>query len=66
VNNEVITERITNIAELENIINKCYAIAQIIQKENPDSKDSLMLVDLLKNASEFEFHIERRKTSYCE
>lgn len=62
---DYITERITNIAELEKIIEKCFVIAQEIQKESP-SKNSLMLVDLLRLASEFEFCIERRKTDYCE
>lgn len=63
---DYVTERITNIAELEDIINKCYAIAQIMQKESPGDENSLALVNLLEAASKFEFHIERRKTSYCE
>ena len=62
---DYITERITNLAELEKIIDKCYLIAQEIHKES-SCINSLMLVDLLKTASEFEFCIERRKTSYCE
>ena len=59
-----VSERITNIAELEKIIGKCCVIAQEIKKESPDNANSLMLVELLEKASGFEFHIERRKTTY--
>lgn len=61
---DYISERITNIAELEQLINRCYAIAQLIEKEFPESENSKILTKMLKAASEFEFHIERRKTSY--
>lgn len=61
-----VSERITNIAELEKIIGKCYVIAQEIKKESPGNTNSLMLVDLLEKASNFKFHIERRKTTYSE
>lgn len=60
-----VSERITNIAELQEIIGKCYIIAQEIKKESSNA-NSLILVDLLEKASNFEFHIERRKTTYCE
>lgn len=58
---EYICERITNIAELETIINKSYAIAQLIGKEFPESENSKKLTELLKSAYTFEFYIERRK-----
>lgn len=63
---EYICERITNIAELETIINKSYAIAQLIEKEFPESENSKKLTELLKSAYTFEFYIERRKVNYCE
>lgn len=61
-----VSERITNIAQLEETINDCYILAQLIQKESPDNPNSLLLVEKLKTAVDFEFRIERRKTDYCE
>lgn len=62
---DYITERITNISELEKIIDTSYTIAQIIEKEHPEIKNAQLLTDFLKKAKEFEFHIEIRKVSYC-
>ena len=61
-----VTERVTNIAELEKIIMDCYMLAQRLQKESPHDKNFQTLVEGLKEANEFEFCVERRKTIYCE
>lgn len=63
---EYISERITNIADLEQIINKCSALAKIVEKETPDNDKIGVLSALLQTASEFEFKIEHRKVHYCE
>ncbi len=61
-----ISERITNLAELEKLIDSCYIQAQILKKESPHKEDFQLLVDNLKSAKNFEFHIEKRKINYCE
>ena len=69
---DYVSERITNIADLEKALQQCYAEAQMLhlvlkeKESSPDVLDnSLKLVNALKYANEFEFKIERRKTSYC-
>lgn len=63
---DYVSERITNISELEALINESYIIAQLMQKESPHNENFRKLIENLQKASNFEFHIERRKTSYCE
>lgn len=54
------SERITNISDLERIINICSSLAKILEKEMPDNKKVKVLSETLQTASEFEFCIERR------
>ncbi len=61
-----ISERITNIADLERIINKCSSLAKILEKEMPDNKKVKVLSETLQTASEFEFCIEQRTVNHCE
>lgn len=60
-----ITERITNIAELEKILQECRIMSQILQKKCND-ECAQSLTKKLNEAIKFEFKIERRKTTYCE
>lgn len=62
---DYISERITNIAELEKLIEECYIQAQLLQKESPHKENFQQLIDNLQKARNFEFKIERRKTHHC-
>ena len=66
-----ITERVTNIAELERLVNSAYcgisALRAELEKENPsmckiDELSRQIHADLLQ-AKDFEFCVERRKTT---
>lgn len=59
-----ITERITNISELEKIIEHSYFLAQKLLNKSPENDRFKELVYLLKKAQEFEFCVERRKSTY--
>lgn len=61
-----ISERITNIGDLEQIIEKCSTISKILETELPNNKKIKTISTLLQAASDFEFHIESRKINYCE
>ena len=59
------TERITNLSELEAILNECYIEAQLLKKESPHlSENFQMLINKLEKAINFEFCIEVRKTEH--
>lgn len=68
------TERITNIANLEKIIENSMMTIQLLQqetkKENPSIKKINEFSDVLKNEYEqirnFEFEIDIREVNYCE
>ena len=62
---DYISERIANIADLEDLIETCFIQAQILQKESSRKENFQLLIDNLQKAKDFEFKIERRKTSYC-
>ena len=51
-------------AGLEDILRRAWILAQQIQKKSPDDVSSSLIVDLLKEAVDYEFCIERRKTIY--
>lgn len=65
-----VSERIVNIAELENHIQNAYvssiSLKEELQSNRPDSKKVKILIDYiaeeLQNAYDFDFHIERRTT----
>ena len=59
---EYISERIVNIAELEDIIETCFIQAQLLQKESSRKESFQPLIDNLQKAKNFEFGIEIRKT----
>lgn len=61
---QYITERITNIGELEKIIEHSYFLAQQLLNTSPENDRFKELVCLLNKAKEFEFCLERRKTDY--
>lgn len=63
---EYITECITNITELERIIEECFLRCQRLQKESPQNENLRELNSLLRRAKDFEFCIERRKTIHSE
>ena len=63
---EYITERITNIAEFEKIIEECSMIGQLLQKESPHNENLQRLNVLLDRANHFEFCIERLKAIHSE
>ena len=60
-NLEYLSERIVNISELEDILERCYILAHLITKESPDNEHSQMLKKLIRAAKDFEFRIEKRK-----
>lgn len=60
-NLEYLSERIVNISELEDILERCYILARLITKESPDNEHSQMLKKLISAAKDFEFRIEKRK-----
>lgn len=59
---QYITERIINISELEKIIQNCYLFCQLEEKSSPKSENIKKMKSLLREALDFEFCIERRKT----
>ena len=63
---EYITERVVNIKELQKLIENCFMLAQLLQKESPHKESYEPLLDELKKAREFEFEIDIRKANYCE
>ena len=63
---EYITERVVNIKELQKLIENCFMLAQLLQKESPHKESFEPLLDELKKARVFEFEIDIRKANYCE
>jgi len=71
---DYVSERITNIAELEQILEHLSIAAQALNLEIAKDSPSMYRInelsktinDLVKKANAFEFIIDRRKTSYCE
>ena len=61
-----ITERVVNIKELQKLIENCFMLAQLLQKESPHKESFEPLLDELKKARAFEFEIDIRKANYCE
>lgn len=58
---EYLSERIVNISGLEDILEQCYILAQLITKESPDNENSQKLKNLIGIAKDFEFRLEKRK-----
>ena len=58
---DYISERITNISDLEAIIEKCSIMAQVLQNESENKKSFQPLIEALKDAKNFEFKIEQRR-----
>ena len=67
---DYVSERITNISDLEELIAQCRVLASRIEKEasgNEELKEvAALLSERLKQASDFEFCIERRRTTFNE
>ena len=71
---EYLSERITNIKELEKIIEECKINIQFLEKETKKENPSIKIInefseklkkDYLKIV-DFEFQIDIRKVNYCE
>ena len=67
---DYVSERITNISDLEELIAQCRVLASRIEKEasgNEELKEAAgALSECLKQMSDFEFCIERRRTTFNE
>jgi hypothetical protein len=63
---EYISERITNIADLEELVDECCTMVRVLQTESPHNENFQSLIDTLNQIQNFEFKIEHRKITYCE